>query len=347
MDRLVNRRSILLMGGSAVAAAASTAIMPAGSAAGKQGHSIGSMTKDRIEMAETTPSFEALFPSTRYFEIDSRIAGVRFSAWVTLPAHYDADKAQAYPIVYQVDGNLVFPATAPFHQPGPSDPMSPLLPFILVSVGYSKEESHEWTWLRVRDLVPPGESVSVMVQAVEMSLEAGLLSKNDADRYLAMFAKPACDKFLGFLEDELHPLLAENFRIDETNVGLWGDSYGGLFTTYVAIKQSRLFKHIGAGSPGIAGLDSQVFKLYRQAVASKKDYSGRRLHISLSARELTQPSIYQALTARGTAELLSQTSQNPLPGLQVSAEIIPLETHISQVVPAWFSFLRACYRRAG
>lgn len=296
-------------------------------------------------MAETIPSFEALFPSTRYFEIDSEIAGARFGAWVTLPAHYDADKGQAYPVVYQVDGNLFFPATAPFHPTGPSDPMSPLIPFILVSVGYAKEESHEWTWLRVRDLVPPGEEVSVMVQAVEMSLKAGLLSKENANRYLAMFAKPAGDKFLGFLEEELHPLLAKSFRIDESNVGLWGDSYGGLFAAFVAIRQSRLFKNVGAGSPGIVGLDSQVLQLYRQAVASKKDYADRRLHITIAARELTQPSIYQSLTARGTAELLSQTSQNPLPGLKVSAEVIPLETHISQGVPAWFSFLRACYGR--
>lgn len=299
-----------------------------------------------VELLEITPSFKVLFPATRYFEIDSEIAGERFAAWVTLPAQYDADQTTAYPVVYQVDGNLFFPATAPFHQTGAGDPMSPLVPFILVSVGYSEKESAAWTWLRVRDLLPPGEAVpDIMFQVLEHSIDAGLVAKEDGERYRAMFAKPAGDKFLAFLESELHPRLTQRFRIDESDVGLWGDSYGGLFTAYVAIKRSDLFKRIGAGSPGITGDESQVLTLYRQALSAKQDYSGRHLHVTLGSRELTQSSIYQAITARGTSELLAQTSSNPLPGLQISSELIPLETHITGTVPAWFSFLRACYGR--
>lgn len=298
------------------------------------------------ELTETAPSFGALFPSTRYFEIDSEIAGARFAAWVTPPAQYDADPAQAYPIVYQVDGNLFFPTTAPFHQVGVSDNMSPQIPFILVSVGYCEPESHAWPWLRVRDLLPPGEPVpDVMLQAVESTVQAGLLSQDDGDRYLKMFANTAADKFLGFLEEELHPQLAQSFRIDAANVGLWGVSYGGLFSAYVALRRSELFKCIGASSPGIVGDDSRIFELYREAVASKQDYSGRRLHITLGGRELTEAGIYQSLTARGTSQLLAQTSHQPLPGLEVTSEIIPLESHLTGGVPAWFSFLRACYRR--
>ncbi len=296
-----------------------------------------------VELAESAPSFGSLFSSTRYFEVDSKIAGVRFSAWVTLPAQYDADETQSFPVVYQVDGNLFFPATAPFHQAMPSDSLSPLVPFILVSVGYSNAESQDWQWLRVRDLLPPDEPIpEAMLQAVEYSVQAGLLSKEKGDQYLTMFGKPAADKFLGFLEGELHPALAATFRIDEDDVGLWGDSYGGLFAAYVAIKRSSLFKRIGAGSPGIIE-NSKIFTLYQQAVDAKEDYSGRRLHVTFAARELTQPTIYQWLVARGTTELLAQTTLHPLPGLQVSTEIIPLETHLTAGVPAWFSFLRACY----
>lgn len=302
---------------------------------------------DPGKLTELEPSFAALFPATRYFEMDSKIAGARFSAWVTPPAQYDADETQTFAVVYQVDGNLFFPSTAPFHQAGASDGIAPLRPFILVSVGYSKEESQAWTWLRVRDLLPPNEAVpEVMRQAVEASVQYGKLPRDEADRYLKMFDKPAADKFLGFLENELHPRLAKAYRIDESDVGLWGDSYGGLFAAYVAIKRSDLFKFVGAGSPGILE-DSQIFKLYRQALAAKTDYSGRRLHVTLGGREWTDPSIYQWITARGASELLAKTSQHPLPGLQVSAELIPLETHLTSTIPAWFSFLRACYGRQG
>lgn len=300
-----------------------------------------------VHLDESAPSFSTLFPTTRYFEIDSEIAGVRFSAWVTPPAQYDADEATSFPVVYQVDGNLFFPATAPFHMAGPSDGMSPQVPFILVSIGYSEKESPAWTWLRVRDLVPPGEPVPVMREAVEMSVQYGKMARDEGDRYLEMFARPAADKFLAFLEDELHPLLSETYRMDDGDVGLWGDSYGGLFAAYVAVKRSKLFKTIGAGSPGIIGPESQIFELYRQAVASQEDFSGRRLHVTLCTRELTDPTIYQSLVARGTSELLAQTSINPLPGLKVSSELIPLETHLTGSISAWFSFLRTCYGRRG
>jgi predicted alpha/beta superfamily hydrolase len=328
-----------------VTEAAVAAIAPPRAASGNADGD-GAPATGPFELTETTPSFGALFPSTRYFEIDSEIAGARFSAWVTPPAQYDADPTQAYPIVYQVDGNLFFPTTTPFHQPGQSDGMSPQIPFILVSVGYGIAESHAWPWLRVRDLLPPGEKVpDIMMQAIDMTVQAGLLPREEGDRYLEMFANPAADKFLGFLEQELHPQLAKAYRIDADNVGLWGMSYGGLFAAYVAIKRSDLFKRIGASSPGIIGEESRVFELYREAVAAQRDYSGRHLHITISARELAEPSIYQWLLARGTTQLLAETSQHPLTGLQVSTEIIPLESHLSGGVPAWFSFLRACYRR--
>jgi predicted alpha/beta superfamily hydrolase len=297
------------------------------------------------ELTESKPPFATLFPETRYFEVDSTIAGVRFSAWVTPPAQYDADPTQKFPVVYQVDGNLFFPATAAFHQASARDPMSPIAPFILVSIGYSEAESAAWVWLRVRDLLPPGEPVpEAMRQAVEAGVQYGMLPKDEGDRYLEMFKHPAGDKFLGFLEDELHPLLTQAYRIDDSDVGLWGGSYGGLFAAYVALKHSRLFKRIGAGSPGIVE-GSEIFKLYEQALASKADFSGRRLHVTIAARELTDPTIYQAMIGRGASDLLARTSQTPLPGLQVSAEIIPNETHLTGGVAAWFSFLRACYGR--
>jgi len=300
-----------------------------------------------VNLEELVPSFQTVFPQTRYFEIDSEIAGNRYSASVTLPAMYDQLEGESFPIVYQIDANLYFPSTAPFHLATHGDVMSTLKPFILVSIGYSQEESHQWDWLRVRDLVPPGEVVpEIFYQTLDYSVQAGLVSQEQRDVYLTMFAKPAGDKYLEFLEKELHPLLEQTYRIDRTDVGLWGFSYGGLFTSYVALKHSALFKNIGAGSPGIVGKDSFIFKLYDEAIASKMDFADRRLHVTLGARELSDSGPYQWLTARGTSELLAQTSLQPLPGLQVTSEIIQLETHLTGGVPAWFSYLRACYRKS-
>lgn len=346
MNKLIDRRTALSLGGSALAAAAAVSILPAGATENEPVNADNLETGGTTNLVEATPSFTTLFPLTRYFEVDSEIAGARFSALVTVPMQYDADETQRYPVVYQIDGSLYFAATAPFHMPGQFDVMSPLRPFIMVSIGYSQEESHAWDWLRVRDLVPPGEVVpDLFHQTLDGNVAAGLVSEQDARRYRALLANPAADKFLAFLEKELHPLLTASYSIDEEDVGLWGFSYGGLFTSYVMLEGSDLFRRVGAGSPGITG-ESQIFKLYDDAVASERDFSGRQLHVTIGAREAADPGVYQWLTARGTGELLAQTSLKPLSGLEVSSEIIPLETHLTGGTSAWFSFLRACYGRS-
>lgn len=342
MSKALDRRSALSIGATALFAAAAP-LSPSSAFAKDQGSSRRSTT-GATRLVETDPSFRALFPSTRYFEIDSQLVGARFGAWVTLPARYEADSSTAYPIVYQMDGNLFLPTSAPSHHAGEADKLSPHIPFILVSVGYSERESHAWPWLRIRDLTPPGEAVpEVILQTVEPAVRAGRITAEEGRRFQEMFANPAGDKFLSFLEQELHPQLAKAFRIDQSNVALWGYSYGGLFATYVAIKRSTVFNCVGAGSPGIGGANSQIFDLYQKAVVAGSDYSGRRFHITLGARELADSSLYQWIIARGTSELLAQTSLHPLAGLKVSSEIIPLETHLTGAAPAWFSFVRACY----
>ncbi|UZT99080.1 hypothetical protein ODZ84_05800 [Chryseobacterium fluminis] len=125
-------------------------------------------------------------------------------------------------------------------------------------------------------------------------------------------------------------------------MGLWGFSYGGLFTSYAALKGS-IFKNIGIGSPGITRDNSLIFKLYDEAATSEINFSGRHLHITLGGRELSDSSPYRWLTARGTSELLAKVQLQPLAGMEISSEIIALETHLTGGVPAWFSFLRACY----
>lgn len=301
-----------------------------------------------FNMQQTTlekivPSIRTIFPNTHYYEIDSKIAGNRYSAWVTLPAGYDQQENQSFPVVYQIDANLYFPSTAPFHLATHGDVMSTLKPFILVSIGYSQEESGEWDWLRIRDLVPPGETVpEIFNQVLEGNIQAGLISQEKSSEYKKLLEKPAGDKYLDFLENELHPLLEQIYRIKQDNVGLWGFSYGGLFTSYAALKGS-IFKNIGIGSPGITGDNSLIFKLYDEAANSEINFSGRHLHITLGGRELSDSSPYRWLTARGTSELLAKVQLQPLPGMEISSEIIALETHLTGGVPAWFSFLRACY----
>lgn len=122
-----------------------------------------------VNLEEIIPSFQTVFPQTRYFEDRFQNCWKPFLCGGTVPAGYDQQKSESFPIFYQIDANLYFPSTAPFHLANHGDIMSTLRPFILVSIGYFQEESHRLDWLRVRDLVPSGRRLHVTLGARELS----------------------------------------------------------------------------------------------------------------------------------------------------------------------------------
>ncbi len=292
----------------------------------------------------STSPISAMLPATRYFEVDSSIVGAKFGVWVTTPPRYDAEPDARYPAIYQPDGNVAVPLTAPTASLLPDDPINPIQPFIQVSVGYVGQDAKQGLAVRARDLIPPGEPLSIGVDESSMNelVQAGMLDAEGAELYLHYLRNPAGDNFLAFLTDELHPLVAEQFRVDDDALGLHGYSYGGLFATYAALRRTR-FRKIGAGSAGIPAGRSTVFEAYDGDFASGADYAGRMLHMTVCEKEITTGSVYQPLVGTGTVEFMSRAEQTPLQGLAFSAKIIPEESHATGLAASWFSFLRTCY----
>ncbi|WP_456238148.1 alpha/beta hydrolase-fold protein [Nocardiopsis codii] len=55
--------------------------------------------------------------------------------------------------------------------------------------------------------------------------------------------------------------MRSKLRGSESGHGLFGHSYGGLFALYAWLRETGLFASVGAGSPGVASADSQIFTL--------------------------------------------------------------------------------------
>jgi predicted alpha/beta superfamily hydrolase len=294
------------------------------------------------QLVERQPQLEAMLPNTRYFEVESRRVGGRFGVWVTTPATYAAEPDRRYPAIYQPDGNFAAPMTATALLA--FDPIHPIRPFIEVCVGYVGEEARRMLAVRARDLLPPGEPLSPGTDENSMAalVKIGLLDQVGADLYLRNLRNPAADRFLAFLTEELHPLIASRYRVEPDAAGLFGYSYGGLFATYVALRRTTLFRRIGAGSPGILPRVSKIFSMYQDELKSG-DHSGRVLHMTVCGPEITAPSVYQQLVGAGTVEFMTLAGQTPLKGLEFSSRVIENESHASGFVPSWFSFLRTCY----
>jgi hypothetical protein len=88
-----------------------------------------------VRLHQKDASFAKLFPHTHFFEVQSAEAATSYGVWVTLPPHYHSNPDRRYPAVYQTDGNLAFPQTVPNHSLADFDFLSPLAPFVQVSVG--------------------------------------------------------------------------------------------------------------------------------------------------------------------------------------------------------------------
>ncbi|MEW2482463.1 alpha/beta hydrolase-fold protein [Mycobacterium sp. NPDC049093] len=280
--------------------------------------------------------WQGCLAGTDYFEMRSS-GGHDYGVWVTTPPDYDRAATQA-PIVYVLDGNFAVGLTAPLIVTQ-MDPMQRIQPYIQVSVGYAGEEAQDWDRLRNRDFVPPGEPIAKeLIDALELGVEMAARTREEADAYLTELRDTHADVFLSFLTAELHPRIEHDYGTAASGHGLFGYSYGGLFSLYTWLTGSTLFESIGAGSPGVIDEDSRIFAQLDELGDSRR---AAKLHVTFNDRELLGDlAVYQSL-AKNTATVLHRlTSRNEA----VTSEILH-ETHVTGLQASFLSYLRACRAR--
>jgi predicted alpha/beta superfamily hydrolase len=280
--------------------------------------------------------WQGCLADTDYFEMRSS-GGHDYGVWVTTPPGYDPATTPA-PVVYVLDGNWAVGMTAPLIVTQ-LDPMRQIQPYIQVSVGYGGDEAQHWDRLRNRDFVPPGEPIAKeLIDAVEMGVQAGARTREESDAYLAELRDTRADAFLGFLTAELHPRIERDYDTATSGHGLFGYSYGGLFSLYAWLSGNTLFESIGAGSPGVIGEDSQVFAQLQELGDSQP---AAKLHVTVNDQELFGDlAVYQNL-AKNTATLLHRLTSRD--GAVTSAVL--RETHVTGLQASFLSYLRTCRAR--
>ena len=268
---------------------------------------------------------------TDYFELRSS-GGHDYGVWVTTPPRYDRATTQA-PVVYVLDGNWAVGLTAPLIVTQ-HDPMQQIKPYIQVSIGYAGEEAEHWARLRNRDLVPPGEPVAQeFLDAVELGVQRGAMTREEADAYVDELRDTRGDAFLSFITDELHPRIERDYGTATSGHGLFGYSYGGLFSLYAWLTGTTLFESVGAGSPGVAGEDSRIFTQIQELGDQPA-----KLHVTFNDREiLGNVPVYQNLTKNAATVLHRLTAR----GAAVTSEVLR-DTHVTGLQASFLSYLRTC-----
>ena len=296
------------------------------------------VTKRSQNEGVTAPAMtvDQVFGSTEYFEIESTSVGARFAIWVTTSPTYGQDE-QDYPVLYVTDGNYSLGQTAPLAVMQ-SDLALPIAPYIQVTVGYAGVDAQDWTRVRNRDLVPPGEPIPpAMMSSLETAIEHKLMTQEEADAYLDQLANTRADAFLSFITDELHPEITRRYRVATEGHGLFGYSYGGLFTLYALFTGCPLFAAYGAGSPGLASLESKPLTLAEKL----PDLTGKRLHLTINGPEMTGELPIYRMLGRGFT-LLVESLRTTDSGLALTTRVLG-ETHLTGLQPSFLSFMRTCW----
>lgn len=146
---------------------------------------------------------------------------------------------QGYPVLYLLDGNLLFTPTAQLMRNrfarGPSVPTQGA---VVVGLGYADSAVLDLS-ARSYDYTPPAPSPST----------------DERGR-----AEGGADHFLDFIEQQVRPMVEESWPIDTTRQTFFGHSYGGLCVLHALLTRPGRFQRYVAASPSIWWRDGFVLQ---------------------------------------------------------------------------------------
>lgn len=252
------------------------------------------------------------FPPATLFGIHTRklsssIVGQEYEISVWLPPGYNDSTDKTYPVIYVLDGDVLFGTAA--HMGGTLVFGEDAPAMIIVGIGWAITSFDDWNYRRSRDLMP---CVSEMLP----------ISGGEAN-------------FLAFIETELIPFINANYRTDPTYQILAGASAGGLFALYALLQKPELFRGIISGSPAIWVCAETMMELEKLFAESGKMLPAT-VYISFGSLEgeWVQPAeaFYNALASRNHT------------GLVLKYEVLDGETHSSVIARAFVTRLRAIFK---
>lgn len=235
----------------------------------------------------------------------SQILNESRTIYIQLPASYNPQKNQKYPVVFVLDGEMFLP-TVSVVQSYYSGGFTPEM----VLVGISNDKN------RIRDL-----TTSTITTKYGMPF-------NDENG--------AADNFSKFIEKELIPFIESKYPVTNYRT-LIGHSYGGLFTVYTLINQPNLFANYLAIDPSLDWDDQKLLKEAQGLLAAQK-YENKSLFMSLSGQlhmqdsKVTIENVMQdttdfSLFARSNITFSNMIRQNDKNGLSFKWKFYPRDLH--------------------
>jgi predicted alpha/beta superfamily hydrolase len=243
-------------------------------------------------------------PRPEYREFTSKINGQQYALWVGLPDSYTKDASRRYPVLYVLDGQLLFPLISSIHR---GMWLGKDLPELII-VGVDSTRLDIWGALRFVNLAP---TRSLTREAELAKLLNGLHTGEGS-------------AFLRVLTEEVLPEVEQRYRVSDDRT-LLGHSLGGLFGASTLFQAPNTFRRMILGSPAFYWDDTVIFRIEEQFAAARKPL---HTHLFMAAGG-SEP----APMIENVQRFVSIVNNRRYDGLSLDSRVFDDETHMS-VIPA-------------
>ena len=194
----------------------------------------------------------------------AHVDGMEYLINVHLPLTYGMNE-DSYPVIYYTDAFVCTEIVTGTKKI--LDLSGKIANTILVGISHEGDFT-EFVVNRSRDLTPthiPQDQILVYPEATP--------------------ASGGADNFLAFIEHELFPLVEQEYRVDTSNRGLIGSSYGGLFAAWTMVNSPELFQRYLMASPALFWDDCLFFR-QEEELWQKSQTLNAKVYISAGEKEL-------------------------------------------------------------
>ena len=192
------------------------------------------------------------------------VDGVEYLINVHLPLNYGMSE-DSYPVIYYTDA--FFATEIVTGTKKILEVSGKMANTILVGISHQGDLMQAVS-VRSRDLIPthvPQDKIMVYPEATP--------------------ASGGAENFLAFIEHELFPLVEKEYRVDTSNRGLIGSSYGGLFAVWTMVNRPELFQRYIMASPALYWDDYLFFK-EEEELWQKSQTLNAKVYVSAGEKEL-------------------------------------------------------------
>lgn len=252
-------------------------------------------------------------PNTEVHIIPSQPAKRQYQVWVDLPEAYTKSNKK-FPVVFVTDPQYAFTLTHGVrHLIGRRG--QNIEDFILV--GLSMPQGADIAAGRSRDYTPTNPLAKDK-------------SKRDPKTYAADQYGEA-EIYRNYVEYEVLPFIAKNYRADMQRKVLIGHSYGSLFAAFTLLTKPGLFENYILGSPSFWFDRHVIFKFEEQYAKSHQDLKARVMMFAGSYETIGNGERYYKETDL-TGDVLrfeKQLKARNYPSLEIGAKILADEDHLT------------------